>query len=401
MPEATIDHMVALVVFLAALLIFTGLFNQTIQTAITYQQHQYLATKCSDLLDNVLINSGSPENWGISNSTPTYFGLQEPNSSGYALSPFSLMRLNPASAPPIYYLKTDMYYGNVTLGFGESMFVPLNEVVNYSTAQTLLGINGTYGFQLTVTPTITVSITQTKSNPLTLAVSASGNGFPLTNANVSYCFLNVSTSAPYPSYSISYGMNVTDGTGSASFNLNGTAQSYALVAYASLYGLVGVGYYENCTDKANYIVPLVSDINTSGSKIILAHSYDILNSGDPAGLNYNATFALLTGDFSLSPQLLAYGTIDSGGQGYGNVTIPTNGTGALIITYMEDSSKSGVVIMPWGASSMAFPVIFGESTTGTNGKEWVASDIRQVSVNGISYQAKLFLWSLQGYPTVK
>jgi hypothetical protein len=403
MPEATMDHMVALVVFLAALLIFMGLFNQTIQTAILYQQHTSLATKCSDLLDDVLINPGSPSNWGMTNSTPAFFGLQDPNFNRYTLSPFSLMRLNPASGTPVYYSKTGRYYGNVTMGFGENMFVPLNEMVNYSTVQTLLGINNTYGFQLTVTPTITVSMTQTKSNPLTLTVAAEGNGFPLTNANVSYCFLNVSTAGSYPSYSISYGTTLTDGAGSASLNLNGTAQSYALITYASLFGLQGVGYYENGTDTANYVIPLISDFNIGGSKVILAHSYDILGNGDPAGLNYSATFVLLTGDFSLRQLPLANcnGTLNSGGTGYGNVTIPTNSTGVLIIPYMESSSQSGIAIMPWGVSSAAFPVTFGGSSATINSEEWVASDIRQVIVDGTSYQAKLFLWSPQGYTTVK
>jgi hypothetical protein len=53
--------------------------------------------------------------------------------------------------------------------------------------------------------------------------------------------------------------------------------------------------------------------------------------------------------------------------------------------------------MPWGMSSMAFPVTFGEDPLG---KEWVATDIRQVLVNNIAYQAKLALWSLQGYQVI-
>ncbi len=67
MPEATIDHMVALTVFLAALLLFITLFNQTIQTAILYQQHSYIASKCTDMLDNIMLNPGYPTYWGAGN----------------------------------------------------------------------------------------------------------------------------------------------------------------------------------------------------------------------------------------------------------------------------------------------------------------------------------------------
>jgi hypothetical protein len=45
-------------------------------------------------------------------------------------------------------------------------------------------------------------------------------------------------------------------------------------------------------------------------------------------------------------------------------------------------------------------VAFGENPLGSAINEWVATDVRQVIVNGIAYQAKLGLWSLEGYPVV-
>ena len=146
MAGATIDHIFAIIVFLATLLLFVGLFNQTIQTAILYQSHRNLATECSDLLDSMLLNPGTPLDsatttfWGMTNCTPTTFGLQDPEFVQYELSPFSLMRLNYASASPLYYNMTNMYYSNLTVGPGKSLLVPFNEVVNYSTAAQLLGV---------------------------------------------------------------------------------------------------------------------------------------------------------------------------------------------------------------------------------------------------------------------
>jgi hypothetical protein len=47
-------------------------------------------------------------------------------------------------------------------------------------------------------------------------------------------------------------------------------------------------------------------------------------------------------------------------------------------------------MMPWGISSLAFPVTFGGNPVG---QDWVATDIRQVIIGGIAYQAKLALWN--------
>ena len=101
MAGSTIDHMVALTVFLAALLLFITFFNQTIQTAILYQQHRYIASKCTDMLDNIMLNPGYPTYWGMSNDTPSSFGLQDPEFTQYRLSPFSLMRLRSLTGSPV------------------------------------------------------------------------------------------------------------------------------------------------------------------------------------------------------------------------------------------------------------------------------------------------------------
>ena len=106
MTGSTIDHLVSLMVFLGAILLFIGLFNQTIQTAILYQRHRAIATKCSDLLDNMLLNPGVPLDWGKSNCTPTGFGLQDPEFMQYRLSSFSLMRLLSSSGNRVYYSQT-------------------------------------------------------------------------------------------------------------------------------------------------------------------------------------------------------------------------------------------------------------------------------------------------------
>ena len=409
MTGSTIDHLVSVTVFLGAILLFISLFNQTLQTAIIYQRHRYLATKCSDLLDNMLLNPGVPIKWGKSNCTPTGFGLQDPEFTQYKLSPFSLMRLMSTSGEPVYYPKTGSYYSNITMGFGNFLLVSFTQAVNYSTVAKLLGVNNTYGFQLTITPIITVSVSEVQpEDPLKISVQVTGTGFPLSNAAISYCLLTVSLAeggGEYPSYKTSFGTTYADDKGSALLEfaeVDDEKTSYAFIAYAHLSGLIGVGYHERVNSDKQYIIPFIE--NMEERKVLIAHSYDVQYFGPPvAELSYNATFVLLTEDFTLREMPLENSTGKTGkvnygvGKPYGTVTIPTYNPGILVITYRKSAVEGGVVLMPWGISSMAFPVTFGDNPLG---KEWVATDIRQVIVNSIAYQAKLALWSLEGYPVM-
>jgi hypothetical protein len=402
MAGSTIDHLVSVTVFLAALLLFISLFNQTIQTAILYQRHRSLATKASDLLDNMMLSTGIPTNWGTSNVTPSGFGLQDPEFTQYMLSSFSLMRLQSSVGQPVNYSKTGLYYSNITMGFGNFLLVPYTKAVDYSTAAKLLGINGSYGFQLTIMPLITVSVSEIQAaNPLKITVNVTGAGLPLTYASVSYSFLKVSLTGPYPSYTIKYGSNCTDTTGSVLLTfpeVTNTTIPYSFIAYARFSGLVGVGYHQRSSSQNQYVIPFVDDLTTAGGRVLIAHSYDVHNYGSPEPIEYNATFILLAQDLTQREILLnETGTVKySQGNPYGIVTIPTYNPGILVITYKVGTNvtQGGVILMPWGLSSLAFPVIFGGNPVGN---EWVATDIRQVVVNGVAYQAKLGLWSLQGY----
>jgi hypothetical protein len=401
MVSSTIDHMVAVTVFLAATLLFIGLFNQTIQTAVIYQRHRATASKASDLLDGILLSPGIPVDWGQTDVDPTGFGLQDPEFTQYKISPYSLMRLRSSVGDPVYYNATGQLYSNVTMGDRNFMLVPYNLALDYSTATRLLGINNSYGFQLTLTPIVTVSIQEI--NPaLTLRVTAAGVGFPLSGASISYCFLKVGTQGQNPYYDISFGTATADDTGSASVNIPGVASgdSYAFIAYAQEGGLVGVGYYERSLDEERYVLPFIDSFEDG--RVLLAHSYDVHYYGPPeSAVFYNATFVLMTEDFTLREMPITslsdhivYG--HGSERTYENVTIPTHNPGILVITYTSNNHE-GVVLMPWGISALAFPVTFGGDPAQ---QEWVATDMRQVIVGGIAYQAKIAVWNLEGYRVI-
>jgi hypothetical protein len=396
--------MVAVTVFLAATLLFIGLFNQTIQTAVIYQRHRATATKASDLLDNMLLSPGIPVDWGKSDGIPTGFGLQDPEFTQYRISSFSLMRLNSASGTAVFYPKTGKTYSNITIGSKNFLLVSQYSTLNYSTALDLLGIRNQYGFQLTFNPIVTVSITEEQAaSPLRLSLDARGTGFPLANAHVTYCLISVVlTGGSHPSYTIDYGTATTDKQGSATLSFpqvtSGTL-SYSLIAYVHLGGLVGVGYHERVSLEEQYIIPFID--NLSEGMILIAHNYDIEYSNPPsAEVKYNASLVYLAEDFTLREMPLenSYGHVNSGeGFAYEVVNIPTDNPGILIITYKKSATEGGLVMMPWGVSSLAFPVVFGGDPTT---QEWVATDMRQVRVGGITYQATLALWSLEGYQVV-
>lgn len=401
MTSAAIDHMVSITIFLAAILFFMNLFGQTIQTAVIYQQHRAVAVKCSDLLDTMLLSPGSPENWSVREDPIVGFGLQDPEFTQYQLSPFSLMRLTPSNGPPVYYPKTDMTYYNLTMDFGQSLYVPYTQIVNYSIASRLLGINGTYGFSLTVTPIVDVTVTpNVQPNLLTFSISAVGPGFPLAHAEVSYCFLTVDAQGQYPDYEIEYGNVTTDATGFASVVFSGfdaSQVSHAFLAYAHLQGLTGMGYYMHELENENSVVPFVSNFETG--EVLLAHSWDVHGGDNPALVHYNATFVVLNEDFRLGNMTLQnetmVGRLTHGlGNPYDCIIINTYTPGILIVTYRITGHQTGVVMMPWGINAMAFSVTFGGNL---QNQEWVATDMRQVTVNNMAYQAKLALWSTQGY----
>ncbi len=405
MTGATIDHLISVTVFLGAILLFISLFNQTIQTAIIYQRHRYLATKCSDLLDNILLNPGFPLDWGKTSNMPSSFGLQDPEFTQYCLSPFSLMRLRSATGTPVYYGPTGQYYSNITEGFPSFLLVPYDLSLNYTTATELLGVNNTYGFQLTIMPVITVNVTETQAaNPLIVNVQVTGSGFPLANATVSYCFLKINDGGAQsnPSYSSFFGTTYTNVEGQAFLSVQDVEpnDSYALIAYAHIKGIVGIGYHERATGTKRYVIPFIDSFKDG--RVLLAHSYDVHDQGPPSSaVFYNATFVLLTEDFTLRemPMENSTGQIVYGNgseKTYQNLTIPTYNPGILVIAY-KSGNDNGIALMPWGVSSLAFSIVFGDTPAG---KEWVATDIREVLVNGVAYQARLSLWSLKGYQVV-
>jgi hypothetical protein len=405
MVSSTVDHMVAITVFLAATLLFIGLFNQTIQTAVIYQRHRATATKASDLLDNMLLSPGIPVNWGQTDGIPTGFGLQDPEFSQYKLSPYSLARLLSSSGQTFYYSKTNLTYSTVSLGPDGSFLVSTGECITYKTAAQLLGVNGSYGFQLTITPTVNVSVTRVSLNPLNFKVEVMGMGSPLSGATLDYyLYVTTNSGSEDPSTQMLSGTTQADQAGLAFFDfpsVTGTVYAYSIIVYARLSGLSGVGYSSYDTVDVDLIVPLIDSFEEG--TVLLAHLWDINapSEGKTAAVHYNVSFLALTTDSELRPvEVLTTGpsVLNSGvGKPYAEVQLPYT-AGMLLISYQRgDEPEYGMVMVPWGVTALSFPVVFGGNPSQ---QEWVATDMRQVTVGGIAYQATLAVWSLEGYQVI-
>jgi hypothetical protein len=399
MSGTSIDHTAAIIVFLAAMIIFIGLFSQTIDTAISYQQHNTLSTKTSDLLDNLLLNPGAPhQTWGQLDdvSSLTGLGIQDPEFIQYQLSPFSSMRLYPSTGRVVNYV--GQAFCNETTPLGGALLVPSNQVINYSQALKIMGINGTYGFSLSLSPTVEVSVSEASHNPLAVSITAKGPGFPLSNASVTYCLI---TSTGYnpptnPTLSVAYGIASTDLTGSAYLDLhsyNVDQKPYFIIVRVSLSGLSGVGYFGN-TYNATSVLPIVTSFQTR--TILLTHSYGINNQGYDGNLTYTAIFLRAK---DMLQTTINNGNADSEGMLYCNGTFPLKSSvinidpdinGILVVAFSKSASETGMTVMPWGLSSLGFSATFGGQFTN---RDWVSTDMRQVLIDDMPYQAKLALWS--------
>lgn len=398
MTGVTIDHLVSTTAFIAAILLFIGLFTQTLQAAILYQQNRHVALKASDLLDNILLSPGYPYNWGETNATLSVFGLQQPGKSGYVLSSFALMRLTSLSGEPVEYPRdSGEWYNNISLGPSGFLFIPISDSINYETASRLLGINGSYGFQLTITPIVKVSISEYQSNPLTLKVEVSGLGFPLSGATLSYYLYRAYKTGQYASIELFSGITQTDNAGVAylNFTFDGASETYTIVAHARLSGLLGLGRYSHRTfTQGAGVMPFVVDYENG--IVYLAHSWDVQDQGTPVpDYKFNATFFVLTEDFDFQewPIANSTGDLNYGSKNYEVTTLPVGRPGFLLITY-RSGNQYGMSIMPWGIGTLAVSVLFGDNPAGN---VWTATDMRQVTVDQMAYQAKITCWSLQGY----
>jgi hypothetical protein len=179
------------------------------------------------------------------------------------------------------------------------------------------------------------------------------------------------------------------------FTFDGDTETYAVVVYSRLSGLLGLGYYTHKTfDQGAGIMPFVVDYEAG--EAYLAHSWDVHDQGVPVpDYKYNATFFILTDDFDFVtwPIENSTGGLNYGSKNYASTALPVGHPGFLLVTYLSGGSF-GVSLMPWGIGTLAVSTVFGANPPGN---AWTATDVRQVVVDQMAYQARITCWSLKGY----
>jgi hypothetical protein len=411
MAGASIDHMVSVIILIAALLIAMTSYNNLFANAIDYESNRQVATKAVDLINNICLSPGNPPEWGQTNDTLLGFGLQDPEVGGYALSSHAIMRLRTSNSSSgdqiVYYPKTGLYYNNLSGNYGHAVFTPLADCINSSDIAELLGINGTYGFGIDIAPIIDVSISHipvsSPQDPLILKVDVKGSGLPLSGASLDYSLFHVKSGSQYPIIDIYSGVNQTDYSGSAIIefeDVDDSQDAYTFIVYARLGGISGNGYYTHNTldDDHQLVVPLIQDYDTGS--VIIAHSWDVNGAGEPPvpEIKYNATFFALTSDFQLQQHEIENSTghlVYGEGNPYFTTQLPTSEIGFMLVSYKRDANRLGSVLLPWGVGALGFSASFASDSDPSN-YDFVATELRQVTINGISYQVKLSTWSLNG-----
>lgn len=398
---ATIDHIVAVTVLLTAMLVAMMSYNGLFASALEYDRNRQIANKAVDIINTICLSPGSPADWGETNDTLLGFGLQSPDAGGYTLSPYSIMRLRTSNDSQLieYDKLPGVYYNNLSASFGNSILNPVGDCVNYTEIAGLLGIDGTYGFSIDITPTMAVSISQVPSDHLVLNIVVKGSGLPLNDATLNYFLFHVDKEGGnYPKFTAYSGNEQSDNFGSATidFPTIDDSDAYTFVVYVSLGGLNGVGYYSQdfLTDGHDFLLPLIKDYDNG--TIIIAHNWDVHYFGNPEpNVFYNASFFVLTSDFQLQQVEIenSTGQINYGeGHPYITTQIPTSEVGFLFLSYRWNN-QLGAVILPWGVGTLGVPASFG-GTIGSSGYGFVATELRQVTIDDISYQVKVSVWKL-------
>jgi hypothetical protein len=399
---ATIDHLISVTILIAALFVAMMTYNGLFASAIDYDRNRQVANKAIDITNTICLSPGNPTNWGETNETLLGFGLQDPRVGGYALSPYSIMRLRTSNDSQLieYNYTPGVFYNNLSASYGNSILTPVGDCINYSSATELLGINGKYGFSVDITPTLNVSISQVPGDHLTLKVDVRGSGLPLSDATLKYFLFHVDKGdGNYPKFMTYSGVVQSDSFGSALLDFSSVedTDAYTFMVYASLSGLNGVGYYcqDDVTDEHEFLLPLIQDFDNG--TIIIAHNWDVHYFGPPEpNVFYNATFFVLTSDFQLQQSSIVNSTnqINYGvGKPYYTTQLPTSEVGFLFISYRWNN-QLGSVILPWGVGAIGVPASFSSGIGSSSGYDFVATELRQVTIDGISYQVKVSTWSL-------
>jgi hypothetical protein len=159
---------------------------------------------------------------------------------------------------------------------------------------------------------------------------------------------------------------------------------------ASTAGISGIGYLSQETmTNSGSLIPYIQSYESGTANMMLTQNPQT----GMGNLYFNASSYVVPDNFVPIPAGIFSGIVNSTTPSQ-SLSINTNNQTAFLVIAYSDGSNYGMVITPIGVNSIGASVTFGANPSGKN---WVATDLRQVLIGNIAYQAKLSLWSLQGY----
>ena len=390
MASNTIDYIVSIVIVTALLTSSILLTAEDLNRASVYLQDQQISYEAADILNNILQNSGSPVDWGQTNSTPISFGLNKPFAEYMmpsSLSPFTPMRLMKTDEVIIY---DGIEYRNLTAEH-TNLFLRLSEYLDYDQAADLLAVDTLFGFQVSMRPILDISIVQLEANPLKVGISLQGLSGTVVGALLNASLFHVIKDTPYPSISTPLeGHAVSDITGSAEIefpSVNATEMLYMVLVKANLGGISGIGYYTNAYSKDSPLLPIVTGYQEG--EVSLVHRKNIAASYSYAGdVYYNLTFINQAGETAFRSVTLgmAYGTVNMTAPGLVSLSV---GNPGILLVSSKTETEYGLTAMPWGITPFCLSMTYGADPIN---KKTVVTKSQSVSINGLSYQIELALW---------
>jgi hypothetical protein len=404
MVNEMVDYMGAalgiVIIFVAAVFFFSA----TVTNGVAYATQRNYAANAQNLFDYILLSPGSPADWGYTSTKPTSFGLAQQAAPQYTLSQGAVLRITPMQ--PITIDGKTYYY--LDMG-GVAIIEPQNYYVNYTYAKQLLGINGQYEFQLTLTPAINVSVvkqTNTSSGTVFQVTVIGYGGEPIAGAQINAILVYAKQSSKsVNSYNVGLQAysNTTDTLGQATIDVKITPQStYYLLVQASAAGITGEGYY-----TSNQLGTALANISVyPGSGTVNLTQHCAGSTSPPCGVDdYNVTLLVVSGGghYSLTQICACIQGEESEpclnpgkgkGNDHANVTCPGsfyNGFIAVAIAKVGNggNSQPQLLLVPLSPQLFGVHVVYGYSPQGSVSAVTLT---RIVDIGGISYVATFTYW---------
>jgi hypothetical protein len=390
MAHNTIDYIVSIVIVTTLLTSSIVITTQDLNRAWTYQQDQQTSIEALNILNNLLQNTGNPADWGARNSLPLSFGLRSPNVDYTMPSPFTPMRLM-RSSESIFY--NDIEYHNLSTS-DYSLFLKMNEYLDYDVAAELLAIDSSFGFMVFMKPMLNVSVYEIHSNPLRVGIDVDGLSGTVSGASLNATLFYVITDSPYPSISDPITSDsITNITGGAEmeFTVNSDETKYLFLVKVNLGGTTGIGYYTNSMTISSPLLPVISDYENG--IVSLVHRKNVTTSYPYTDIiYYNSTFISKVGR---PPYFRSVGISNPSGivyqDGAKNVSLSIGNSGILLVTSRTTDDTYSISIMPWGITPLCLSLGYGADPLN---RRTVVKKSQHASINGISYNIELAFWRL-------